>query len=217
MDTKAFWIEFLEIYHSHPALWRFKSKEYKNKTLKEEAYIILIEKMKELYPEANKDMVLKKINTFRSSYRREKRKVQNSMRNGSSKDNIYKPKWFFFDKLKFLDEQYGAKVITPSMHDVEREDEGSLVEQLIALAEGFLAKKENSYEDDAAVEELLIIIFIYFLLKEKDEGSLVEQLIALAEGFLDKEENSYEDDAAVEELLITIFIYFLLKDKVSRF
>ncbi|KAI8127467.1 hypothetical protein FF38_11490 [Lucilia cuprina] len=118
-NNKKFWMEFLDIYQAHPELWNFKGDDNKNEQLKESAYNILLQKMKELIPEATRDLVLKKLNVFRSSYRRENRKVKDSMRSGSSQADIYKPKWLFYEKLKFLDDKEDDNnVISPFDNDV---------------------------------------------------------------------------------------------------
>ncbi|XP_046811245.1 uncharacterized protein LOC124420885 isoform X2 [Lucilia cuprina] len=117
-NNKTFWMEFLDIYQAHPELWNFKSDDNKNEQLKESAYNILLQKMKELMPEATRDLVLKKLNVFRSSYRRENRKVKDSMRSGSSQADIYKPKWLFYEKLKFLDNKEDDNIaISPFDYD----------------------------------------------------------------------------------------------------
>ncbi|XP_065370089.1 uncharacterized protein LOC135962211 [Calliphora vicina] len=103
MTNNLFWSQFLEIYQSHPALWQ--SEKVDNcADSKEKGLRMLIEKMREVNPDANREMVLKKINIFRSSYKREVRKVKNSLRSGRSKEELYKPKLWYFDQLKFLDD-----------------------------------------------------------------------------------------------------------------
>ena len=64
--------EFIDLYKSYPCLWQIKSKLYHDRPLREAAYKALIEKLKEFEPDANKDLVVKKINNLRSSARKEK-------------------------------------------------------------------------------------------------------------------------------------------------
>lgn len=65
--------EFIDLYKSYPCLWQIKSKEYHDRQLREAAYKVLIGKLKESEPEANKGIVVKKINNLRSSVRKEKK------------------------------------------------------------------------------------------------------------------------------------------------
>ncbi|KAK5644786.1 hypothetical protein RI129_006086 [Pyrocoelia pectoralis] len=67
--------DFIEIYRSEPCLWNIKAKDYHNKIKKENAYRRLIEKLKEIDGNCNKDKVVKKINSLRTNHRKEKKKV----------------------------------------------------------------------------------------------------------------------------------------------
>ena len=56
--------EFIEIYQIEECLWKVKSKEYHNRDKKNAAYEKLIQKLRETTPNADRDMVVKKINNF---------------------------------------------------------------------------------------------------------------------------------------------------------
>jgi hypothetical protein len=58
-DNEQFWEEFI-LYEEKPCLWDIKNKEYRNKLLKNAASESLVAKCKELFPNANKDFVMKK-------------------------------------------------------------------------------------------------------------------------------------------------------------
>lgn len=58
---REFLIECIQLYRDLPALWKVKSKEYHDREQKNTAYEILLEKYKEMFPEATKDDVKKKI------------------------------------------------------------------------------------------------------------------------------------------------------------
>lgn len=103
IENKQFWIEFIEIYHHSPELWKLRSDEYKNKRLKDQAYIRLIEKLKEMEPAADKEMVRKKINILRVSYRRELKKVVKSQRKSGNQD-FHVPSLWYFENMDFLRE-----------------------------------------------------------------------------------------------------------------
>lgn len=94
-----FWREFIEIYREMPALWKVNSDAYKNKRLKQECYDRLTEKLREIEPSATIDLTKRKINTFRSNYRREVNKVLNSKLKGGQP---YNPSVWYYKHLEFL-------------------------------------------------------------------------------------------------------------------
>ena len=104
-DTQELWREFIQLYRDFPALWKVKSDEYKNRSLKSECYVKLIDKIREIDPNATRATVTKKINSLRSNYRRELKKVMNSVKSGAGSDHVYKPSLWYFDELAFLRDQ----------------------------------------------------------------------------------------------------------------
>ncbi|KAL4130843.1 hypothetical protein QTP88_008222 [Uroleucon formosanum] len=76
-------IKFIDLYKSYPCLWQIKSKEYHDRQLRETAYKVLVEKLKESESEETKDIVVKKINNLRSSVRKEKNKYESSLKSGA--------------------------------------------------------------------------------------------------------------------------------------
>ncbi|XP_055904141.1 uncharacterized protein LOC129939961 [Eupeodes corollae] len=111
-NERRFWTEFLEIYKNLPALWCIRSSDYSNRGLKAEAYEILVNKLREIDPNADRDCVVRKINNFRSSYRRDmnkKRKREES----EGKDCFVSSLWYF-DLLHFLHDQKDAFEDLPS-------------------------------------------------------------------------------------------------------
>ncbi|XP_060847738.1 uncharacterized protein LOC132927255 [Rhopalosiphum padi] len=97
--------EFIDLYKSYPCLWQTKSKLYHDRPLREAAYKVLVEKLKEFEPDANKDLVVKKINNLRSSVRKEKKKYEASVKSGASSDDVYRPKLWYYDMMNFLNDQ----------------------------------------------------------------------------------------------------------------
>lgn len=97
--------EFIELYKSEPCLWKVKCSAYHDRTKKDAAYAILCEKLKEIEPNATKKSVLAKINSLRSAYRKERKRVQDSMRSGSSTDSIYKATLWYYDLMNFVHDQ----------------------------------------------------------------------------------------------------------------
>jgi hypothetical protein len=60
---RKFILECIEIYHSLPALWNVKSKDYSNRTEKNEKYEHLLRKYRERFPDADKNQLIKKFNS----------------------------------------------------------------------------------------------------------------------------------------------------------
>ncbi|KAJ8722592.1 hypothetical protein PYW07_003772 [Mythimna separata] len=130
--NKAIIAELISQYQAHPCLWKVKSAEYKNKILKDSAYDELIDFCKRKgFEEANRDFVVKKIQSLRCSFRKELRKLTDSQRSGSKK--LYKPTLWYFDNLLFTKDQElhtsnDQELLTSNMsnteEDVNLEDEG---------------------------------------------------------------------------------------------
>ncbi|XP_060867451.1 uncharacterized protein LOC132942815 [Metopolophium dirhodum] len=94
--------KFLDLYKSFPCLWKIKSKEYSNRNIKDRAYEVLIEKMKEIDKNVNRDAVVKKINSLRSAYRKELKKIKDSVRSGAGEEDIFTPHLFYFNEIDFI-------------------------------------------------------------------------------------------------------------------
>ncbi|KAJ8928820.1 hypothetical protein NQ314_018565 [Rhamnusium bicolor] len=62
---------------------------------KSQAYI-LIEKLQTVHPEANRDSVVKKINSLRTTYRKELKRVLDSERSGAGDEDIYVPHLWYY-------------------------------------------------------------------------------------------------------------------------
>lgn len=100
MEHSKFWKEFFQLYKEMPSLWRVGSIEYTDRVLKAKCYEKLVQKLKVHYPNADREMVVKKINNFRTSYRKEVKRLKESQEAGKT----YKPTLWYFNCLKFLDE-----------------------------------------------------------------------------------------------------------------
>lgn len=105
-DNKKFWTEFIELYRDQRSLWDVKSKNYCNKHIRKEGYAVLIEKTKELYPESDEKFVKSKIESLRASFRRERKKTeQTKNRTGSGRDDVYEPTLWYYDLISFISDQ----------------------------------------------------------------------------------------------------------------
>ena len=95
-------LSFIDIYKSLECLWRVNTKEYNNRVLKDRAYEQLIEFTSQIDSTANRETVTKKINSIRTAFRKELRKVELSKISGSDEGDVYVPKLWYFNELLFL-------------------------------------------------------------------------------------------------------------------
>lgn len=102
---KEFLREFIELYQSFPCLWKIKCREYSDRNAKAQAYNILIEKLQTVNPEANRDSVVKKINSLRTTYRKELKRVLESERSGAGVEDIYVPNLWYYESMNFIRDQ----------------------------------------------------------------------------------------------------------------
>ncbi|XP_070071238.1 uncharacterized protein [Drosophila takahashii] len=98
---REFWTEFLLLYRSLPAVWQIQSAEYSSRALKSAGYDRLIRKLSEVEPLANRSLVVRKINSFRTNFRRDIRRRDNCSAAGES----FQSTLWYFDLLGFLEGQ----------------------------------------------------------------------------------------------------------------
>jgi hypothetical protein len=138
--SKGFLTDFIEMYKQHPALWNTKSKDYYNKTLKNKGYNDLVTFCKTVYPFASREFVTKKIQNMRGCFRKELRKVEESLRSGVGADDIYEPRLWYFELLLFTKDQEVPVARTESRKSLSNEEE-----------EG---EEEEEEEDDPDAESM---------------------------------------------------------------
>ncbi|XP_030565694.1 uncharacterized protein LOC115766053 [Drosophila novamexicana] len=100
---RQFWTEFLELYRSLPAVWKVKSPEYSSRALKSAGYEQLVHKLREVEPHADRALVVKKINSFRTNFRRDLRK-----RDQCTEEEPFVSTLWYFELLGFLEGQEDA-------------------------------------------------------------------------------------------------------------
>lgn len=94
--SKPYVAEFLELYRAQTCLWKTDSEEFRSKTRRKVAIKLLIDKFRKVEPGADKEIVMKKLSSFRNSFRRELKKMD--------EDQNYKPRLWYFKYLLFLKE-----------------------------------------------------------------------------------------------------------------
>ncbi|XP_046829154.1 uncharacterized protein LOC124428752 isoform X1 [Vespa crabro] len=103
--THEFLAEFIQLYRAQPCLWQIRCKGYKDRLLRGRAYDVLVQKLREVNEYADKDTVIRKINTLRTAFRREYNKVKSSQIASDDPQNQYKSSLWYYDLLKFVAEQ----------------------------------------------------------------------------------------------------------------
>ncbi|XP_077145257.1 uncharacterized protein LOC143807520 isoform X2 [Ranitomeya variabilis] len=125
-----FLIEFIEMYRSLPCLWKVKSSDYSNRQKKSEAYEKLLSLCKSVCPSATVELVKHKIANLRTVFKKELKKVESSIQSGASGDEVYIPRLWYFDLLKFTIDQEIQPQPQPVYHypeayDVRQEEENT--------------------------------------------------------------------------------------------
>lgn len=104
MDNKDNIRTLLALYEQHPSLYVVKSADYHNRTKRENAYRQICEQYKEITKQPlTIEAAKKKINNLRSQYLDYINKIKASKSSGMSTNDIYKPTWWLFEDMKFLD------------------------------------------------------------------------------------------------------------------
>lgn len=100
-NKRQFWREFLKLYQDMPELWDVHHPDYRNKELRNGSYDILHNKLREIQPTATKSDVGRRINIFRTNYRREQMRIWKQQELGLHAD-LCKPTLWFYDNMSFL-------------------------------------------------------------------------------------------------------------------
>ena len=100
--THNFLISFIDEFRQLPCLWQVKSADYKNRKLRKQAMEHLVAFYKPVCPGANFEYIRKKINSIRTAYRRELKKIEDSTQSGAGARNVHVPRLWYFDNMRFL-------------------------------------------------------------------------------------------------------------------
>lgn len=130
MMSREFWFEFLQLYRNFPCLWDTKDPCYVRRDVKREAYDVLLAKVHEVDTTATIDSVKKKIDSFRTAFRREQKKVILSMQSGATDGEIYCPSlWYYRELEEFLGsstEEGRKRIINTNDSYINSEDDGGM-------------------------------------------------------------------------------------------
>ncbi|XP_073450529.1 uncharacterized protein [Aquarana catesbeiana] len=93
--------EFITMYRSFHCLWNVKFADYSNKQKRMKAYEQLVQLCRTVCPTANVQFVKHKIANLRTVFKKEYNKVQVSKRTAACAADVYVPRLWYFDLLKF--------------------------------------------------------------------------------------------------------------------
>ena len=111
--SHEFLTEFIHMYREYPCLWKVKNKECSDRIKKNLACEHLTTKLKEIDPDVKKEKVVKKINSLRSCFRKELKRVNDSKTSGAGADDTYTPSlWYFQEPLLLTDQEVPRKGIS---------------------------------------------------------------------------------------------------------
>ncbi|XP_077340735.1 uncharacterized protein LOC143984423 [Lithobates pipiens] len=96
---------FIDKYKEMSNLWHAKHKDYFNKPVRRATLERFLTFVQTWIPEADVDFVEKKIQILQNMYRKEKRKIEQSKTSGAAPGDVYVPRLWYFEKLRFLDDR----------------------------------------------------------------------------------------------------------------
>lgn len=120
---------FIETYESPPELWNSSHPSYMNKTRRNLALDKLVNIYSKMKPGANRADVRRKINTLRSNYRKELKKIVSSKRSGSGTDEVYQPTSWVFRALKFPHNSEQPVNVNVQLKEIPHDDGQDLTDQ----------------------------------------------------------------------------------------
>lgn len=148
-DEKQFLREWIKLYRDLPALWKIKSPEYTDKKKKSEAYVLLLRKYKEKFPYATIEDLRKKINSLRTNFRRELKKVIQSMNSGVESQDVYAPNLWYFGDMLFLEDQESPSPFKTTFRLRDQESQYSSINTI------FQQGQENPSANKSTIKEFI--------------------------------------------------------------
>jgi len=102
--------EVIESYRQKHILWDISRPDYKDRVKKSLAWSDLSEEFG-----LETAILQRKIQNLRCQWAAEKNKVERSIRSGASSTSVYKPKWFGYTLLNFLNDSLSVRQTRTSM------------------------------------------------------------------------------------------------------
>ncbi|XP_029159103.1 uncharacterized protein LOC114931291 [Nylanderia fulva] len=145
----------LLLYQQHPCLYVVKSIDYHNRIKREKVLQTICDQYTEITEQPlTIEIAKKKINNLRSQYLDYLNKIKQSKASGASTDEIYKPTWWLYEDMKFLDPYIS-----------QRKGESSIKERFSKEQSVTMALNENENNN-----EHLQFLDVYNILENKDHN-----------------------------------------------
>ncbi|PIO12042.1 hypothetical protein AB205_0028210, partial [Aquarana catesbeiana] len=116
--------QFIEMYRDLTCLWKVRSKDYSDRQKRKEAYTKLVELCTVVYAKADISYVTKKIANLRTIFKKELNKINESKRSGAGADEVYVPRLWYFESLRFLTDQEEARPSVSSLDSISENISG---------------------------------------------------------------------------------------------
>ncbi|XP_055707193.1 uncharacterized protein LOC129804135 [Phlebotomus papatasi] len=167
--------EFIACYKKQENLWNNKHKHYNDRSMRKRALDKLTEILRKAEPDANRDTATKKINSLRTNFNNEYKKLQKFMSETDEDISHYKPRNPYFFSLMFLadldkkNEEKGSILIARSpVRDTDLKINNSNEDDYTAIFDSADDSTNHNLEEDAEVSQ---IVFVEGFNTAKDEKS----------------------------------------------
>ncbi|KAM3912760.1 uncharacterized protein RB166_018200 isoform 2-T3 [Leptodactylus fuscus] len=189
--------EFIDMYRSFPCLWNVKISDYSNKQKRLKAYESMVNLCRSVCPSANIQFVKHKIANLRTVFKKEFNKVQVSKKTATSDEDVYVPRLWYFDLLKFTIGQEFPKVGSSNSESQEcRADEEPMDETMEILEDSTNVSQvtSNSQSEDVDYDPQEDVPFVRKRKKAKlyNEDDLSNELLSQAAAILSKNNDEYD-------------------------
>lgn len=110
---------FIDLYRETEFLWNVRHLDYKNVSKRSLAMKKIADDMLSKGYGFSPEELKKKMHSLRTSYNKTNKKVKDSMKSGAGLDEVFKPKGFLYEELRFLGTTDQSLCETRSTLDVE--------------------------------------------------------------------------------------------------
>lgn len=105
-------LRFIELYRKNECLWNIKLDDYKKHDKRKNAVAEIA-----LELNVSEEFVKKKIQSLRSTYIQEKKKIYESKTTGTGSDDVYSPSLYWFHELDFLQDVIVPRKTTSNLEN----------------------------------------------------------------------------------------------------
>jgi hypothetical protein len=98
-----------------------KEQGLQQQNKKNEKYEHLRRKYRVKFPDTDKNQLIKKVNSLRTNFRKEPKRIKDSEKNGTGADGVVEPTLWYFEEMKFL---IGQEEPCTSLNTIQIGEEG---------------------------------------------------------------------------------------------